>query len=66
MFSAKDYQGVLESMGKVRIRDLEKELEECPTLTSLDTNRQTYINGQISGIKWFLEMLGLSDFLTQP
>ena len=66
MFSAKDYQAVLKNFGEVRIRDLDKELDECSTLTSLDLNRQTYLNGQIQGIKWFLEMLELSNFLTEP
>lgn len=66
MFSAKDYQTVLKNFGEVRIRDLDKELDECSTLTPLDLNLQTYLNGQIQGIKWFLEMLELSNFLTEP
>ena len=66
MFSAKDYQAVLKNFGEVRIRDLDKELDEYSTLTPLDLNRQTYLNGQIQGIKWFLEMLELSNFLTEP
>lgn len=66
MFSAKDYQAILKNFGEVRIRDLDKELDECSTLTPLDLNRQTYLNGQIQGIKWFLEMLELSNFLTEP
>ena len=66
MFSAKDYQTILKNFGEVRIRDLDKELEECSTLTPLDLSRQTYLNGQIQGIKWFLEMLELSNFLTEP
>lgn len=66
MFSAKDYQAVLKNFGEVRIRDLDKELDECSTLTPLDLNRQTYLSGQIQGIKWFLEMLELSNFLTEP
>ena len=66
MFSTKDYQAVLKNFGEVRIRDLDKELDEYSTLTPLDLNRQTYLNGQIQGIKWFLEMLELSNFLTEP
>ena len=66
MFSAKDYQTVLKNFCEVRIRDLDKELDECSTLTPLDLNHQTYLNGQIQGIKWFLEMLELSNFLTEP
>lgn len=66
MFSAKDYQTVLKNFCEVRIRDLDKELDEYSTLTPLDLNRQTYLNGQIQGIKWFLEILELSNFLTEP
>ena len=65
MFSAKDYQTVLKNFCEVRIRDLDKELDEYSTLTPLDLNRQTYLNGQIQGIKWFLEILELSNFLTE-